>query len=107
VTWRISTFCAKEKRGSSTAQADAFAGSEREEKASACSGRDDSWLLLSMVKGMIVPLVTGGLGFGEFADALDDMCPADVDAFAKVFEADQDAECVVMEGDERSAFDFF
>ena len=33
----------KSKRDSSTTQADAFAGSEREEKASARSVRNDSW----------------------------------------------------------------
>jgi hypothetical protein len=40
---------ARSKRDSSTARADAFAGSEREEKASARSGRNDRFLLFANI----------------------------------------------------------
>ena len=51
--------------------------------------------------------VTRGLGFGELANAFVDVCPAHIYAFAEIVEADEHAESVVMERDERSAFHFF
>jgi hypothetical protein len=73
----------EERRGSSTSHADAFTGSEREEKASACSGRNDrlgGWVAILASAALVVALAAAGRVTAQTASQTPTQAPGQVPA---------------------------